>query len=119
MKYNIINKNDKNYIKYSKDDYKISSEQDVLDVISVCFETGINSIIMDGEILSDEFYDLSTKLLGIALQKFINYRVRIAFIIDEEKALSDRFKELVSELNKAANFRVCYTVENAEKWLLA
>ena len=113
MKYKVINKN---YIIY--DEIKIASEQDILDIVAICFENRINSIIIDGRCLSEEFYDLKTKMLGIALQKFINYNIRVAFIIDKDKAVSDRFKELVLEINKGVNFRVCSNVEDAETWLL-
>ena len=76
------------------------------------------SVIIDGDILSEEFYDLKTKILGMSLQKFTNYNVKVAFIIEKERVLSDRFKELVLEINKGSNFRVCHSIEDAEMWLL-
>lgn len=54
MKYNIVNKNNKSYIMYNETGAKICSEQDMLDVISACFETGINSVI-DGGIIAEEW----------------------------------------------------------------
>ena len=116
MKYRVIDKNYKNYI--ICDETKIDSEQDILDIMSACFGEGICSLIIDGNTLSEEFYDLKTKLLGMALQKFVNYNIKVAFIIEKERALSDRFKELVLEINKGANFRVCNTIEDGENWLL-
>ena len=119
MKYSVINKNNKSYIMYNEIDRKISSEQDVMDIISACFGERISLVVIDGNAIADEFYDLKTKLLGMALQKFINYKIRVAFIIDEERVLSDRFKELVLEINKGHNFRTCQSMEVAEKWLLS
>lgn len=118
MKYNVINKNNKRYIMYNEIESKICSEQDMLDVISACFENNANLVIIDGKTLAEEFYDLKTKLLGMSLQKFINYNIRVAFIVDKEREISDRFKELVLEINKGFDFRVCYSIEDAEKWLL-
>lgn len=118
MKYSVINKNDKSYIIYNEIDTKISSEQDVMDIISACFGERISLVVIDGNAIADEFYDLKTKLLGMALQKFINYKIRVVFIIDEERILSDRFKELVLEINKGTDFRVCGGIESAEQWLL-
>lgn len=119
MKYSVIRKNDKSYIMYNEIDETISSEQDVMDIISACFGEGISLVLIDGNAIADEFYDLKTKLLGMALQKFINYKIRVAFIIDGERTLSDRFKELVLEINKGTNFRACNSIESAEKWLLS
>lgn len=118
MKYNVVNKNNESYIILNNNGTKISSEQDMLDIIGFCFESGVNSVAIDGNILSDEFYDLKTKILGMFLQKFINYNIRLAIIINEEKLLSDRFKELKLELNKGGNIRVCHSIEEAEIWLV-
>lgn len=118
MKYDVINKNDEKYIILNDSGTQISSEQDMLDIIGFCFESGVNSVAIDGNILSEEFYDLKTKLLGMSLQKFINYNIRLAIIINEEKLLSDRFKELKLELNKGVNLRICHSIEEAEKWLI-
>ena len=54
----------------------------------------------------------------MALQKLIYYHVKVAFIIEKDRILSDRFKELVLEINKGANFRACSSIEEAESWLL-
>jgi len=116
VKYRVVTKNNKSYLMY--DETKISSEQDILDIISACFGDRIYSLIIDGNTLSEDFYDLKTKLLGMSLQKFINYNIKVAFIIEKDRAISDRFKELVLEINKGANFRVVHTIEDAEKWLL-
>lgn len=49
------------------------------------------------------------------MQKFINHNIRLAIIINEEKLLSDRFKELKLELNKGGNLRIFHSLEEAEK----
>lgn len=118
MKYNVVNKNNEKYIILNDSGTQIYSEQDMLDIIGFCFERGVNSVAIDGNILSDEFYDLKTKILGISLQKFINYNIRLAIIINEEKLLSDRFKELKLELNKGGTIRIFHSLEEAEMWLI-
>ncbi|MFU7518033.1 DUF4180 domain-containing protein, partial [Clostridium sp. HCS.1] len=59
MKYKVINKNDKSYILF--DDTKICSEGDILDMISSTFSENISEIVIEGNTLSEEFYDLKTK----------------------------------------------------------
>ncbi|MCF0149080.1 MAG: DUF4180 domain-containing protein [Clostridium sp.] len=116
MKYKVINKDDKSYILF--DENKICSEEEIIDVISAIFSENTSLVVIDKNVLSEEFYDLKTKLLGMALQKFINYHVKVAFIIEEDRVLSDRFKELILEINKGNNFRACNSIVDAENWLL-
>lgn len=118
MKYNVVNKEDKSYIMFNEIESKIHSEADMLDIISACFESGINSVMIDGRIIADEFYDLKTKLFGMFLQKIINYKIKVVFIINEERTMNDRFKELALELNKGTDIRFYNNAEDAQEWLL-
>lgn len=119
MKYSVVMKNNKSYILYNQIEFKISSENDVLEIISACFENNTKSIVINGDLLSEDFYNLKTKLLGTALQKFINYNIKVAFIVKKERELSDRFKELVLEINKGIDFRIVENLESAERWILS
>jgi len=51
------------------------------------------------------------------LQKFINYRVKTAILIQEDLQFSDRFKELLSEANKGNEYRTFVSKDNALNWL--
>lgn len=53
----------------------------------------------------------------MALQKFINYHVKVAVIIDDEEKLNDRFKEMIMESNKGNNFRTFKNIAEAESWI--
>lgn len=118
MKYSVVNKNNKSYIIFNEIGSKINSEDDMLDIISACFESGINSVMIDGRIVADELYDLKTKLFGTFLQKIINYKIKVVFIINEERTMNDRFKELALELNKGHDIRFYNNTEDAQEWLL-
>lgn len=74
--------------------------------------------MLPSAILSEEFFDLKTKLAGNIIQKFVNYGIKAAVIIPQEKIQSDRFKEMVLEMNKGNHFRLYWGKEEAEKWLL-
>ncbi|WP_160688445.1 DUF4180 domain-containing protein [Clostridium sp. C2-6-12] len=117
MNYRVVNKNNINYIEVISETWKLSSEQDVVDCISICMEKDVYTIIFPSNVLSEDFYNLKTKLAGMALQKFINYHVKVAVIIEDEVNYNDRFKEMIMEANKGSNFRTFKNIEEAEIWI--
>ncbi|MDI0266190.1 DUF4180 domain-containing protein [Clostridioides difficile] len=112
MNYNIKEQNDRKYIFLES---KFNSEGEIMDIISICMEHGINYLMLSNNSLSDGFLNLKTGLAGIALQKFMNYRIQVVAIIDDESRINKRFSELMLELNKSNNFRVVNNFESAKK----
>lgn len=119
LNYKIVDKNDKKYIEYVSAEIKLSSEEDVLDIVGTCFGDNCSHVILHGEVLSEDFFNLKTKVAGMMLQKFINYHIKVAVILPNDEKIKGRFGEMVSETNKGKDFRVFKNVEEAEKWLLA
>jgi hypothetical protein len=62
--------------------------------------TGCKDIILDAGALSPAFFDLSTGVAGDILQKFVNYRVRLAIIYDSSKKLSENMQAFIRESNR-------------------
>nr|WP_242962973.1 DUF4180 domain-containing protein [Clostridium beijerinckii] len=117
LNYKVVNKNNIKYIEFASEVWKLSSEQDVVDCISICMEKDIYTIMLNSNVLSEDFFNLKTRLAGMALQKFINYHVKVAVIIDDEEKLNDRFKEMIMESNKGNNFRTFKNIAEAESWI--
>lgn len=117
MDYKVVNKNSCKYIEFASDLKKLSSEQDVVDCISICMENDVYTIILHSDVLSEDFFNLKTGLAGMALQKFINYHVKAAVIIKEVEKLNERFKEMIMEANKGNHFRTFNNIEDAEIWI--
>ncbi len=117
MNYKIINKNNNKYIEFLPDFKKLSSEQDATHNISICMENDVYTIMIHSNLLSEDFFNLKTGLAGMSLQKFINYHVKVAIIIEEDKKLNDRFKEMIMEANKGNNFRTFSNTKDAEAWI--
>ncbi|MEL7604205.1 MAG: DUF4180 domain-containing protein, partial [Bacillota bacterium] len=66
-----------------------------------------------------EFFQLKTGAAGDMLQKFVNYRVRAALLLEAgAPALSARFRELMGEANKGMQYRFFTERDAAEKWLM-
>lgn len=67
--------------------------------------------------LHADFFDLSNGLAGEIFQKFVNYRQRAAFVLDEDHGLGDRVTELVRDHRRHPCIRFFTSVEAAEEWL--
>lgn len=117
MNYRVVNKNNNKYIELASDLRKLSSEQDVVDCISICMENDVYTIVLHSNVLSEDFFNLKTGLAGMALQKFINYHVKVAVILDNEEKLNDRFREMIMEANKGNHFRTFRNTQDAETWI--
>ncbi|RYG19765.1 MAG: DUF4180 domain-containing protein, partial [Chitinophagaceae bacterium] len=50
--------------------------------------------------ITSDFFDLSTKMAGEILQKFSNYKMRLAIVGDFSNYQSQSFKDFVYESNK-------------------
>jgi hypothetical protein len=117
LNYKVVNKNNVKYIEFASEVWKLSSEQDVVDCISICMENDVYTIMFHSNVLSEDFFNLKTRIAGMALQKFINYHVKVAVIIENEEKLNDRFKEMIMESNKGNNFRTFKDIAEAESWI--
>jgi hypothetical protein len=57
-------------------------------------------MIINKSSICEDFFDLSTKIAGEILQKFINYRKKIAIIGDFSIYTSKSLKDFIYECNK-------------------
>jgi hypothetical protein len=74
--------------------------QSALDLMAtVQYESGSNRIVINKSLLSESFFDLKTRLAGEILQKFINYRVKVAIIGDFSVYTSQSLKDFIYECN--------------------
>jgi hypothetical protein len=117
MDYKVIEKYGKKYIEVKSSSVKINSEQDALDLISLCFEHGINIMVINDTVLSDDFFNLKTGIAGAIIQKLVNYSIKTGIVILNERDVNERFKEFALEANKGNNFRIFYNSSDTEKWI--
>lgn len=78
----------------------ISSVEDGADLVGNAYYQGFTKLIINEEQLAPSFFDLSTKLAGEILQKFSNYRIKLAIVGDFEKFRSKSLKDFIFESNK-------------------
>ena len=70
-----------------------------------------NAIIIDKESVGETFFDLRSGVAGEILQKFTNYRIRLAVIGDFSAYTSRALRDFIYESNKA---RYCIFVDSVE-----
>lgn len=78
----------------------ISELQDAIDLMADCRYHGANSIIVHESNLPSAFFDLKTRFAGEILQKFSNYRMRLAVVGDFSKYTSKSLRDFIYESNK-------------------
>ncbi|HDR7438233.1 TPA: DUF4180 domain-containing protein [Bacillus anthracis] len=92
----------------------ISDVQSALDLMAtVQYEVDAKYIIFNKSLISESFFDLKTRLAGDILQKFINYKVKIAIIGDFSIYTSKSLKDFIYECNKGNDIFYLATEQQA------
>lgn len=80
----------------------IGTPQDALDLIGAAMGGQADVVAIPAERLDDAFFRLRTGVAGEIMQKFVNYRVRLAVVGDvtERAGDSSAFRDLVRESNR-------------------
>ncbi|MFZ3079641.1 MAG: DUF4180 domain-containing protein [Bellilinea sp.] len=92
---------------------RIANERDALDLAALCGEHLTERLLLDGDCLHPDFFDLKTGLAGAVLLKLSNYYIRTAVVLLPERVGSGRFAEFVHETNTGNQFRVFLGVAEA------
>ena len=89
----------------SSDEKVIVDVQSALDlVMTVKYETGVSRIVLDKNLVCEDFFILSTGVAGEILQKFINYHVKAAVFGDCSRYTSKPLRDFIYESNKGKRF---------------
>ena len=100
------------------DEVLISDVQSALDFMAtVQYETGSDRIALNKSAVREEFFDLSTKLAGDILQKFVTYQVRLAIVGDFSVYTSKSLQSFIYESNRGRSVYFAADQEQALKWL--
>jgi DNA-binding PadR family transcriptional regulator len=118
MNYQIKEIENKKYIELYSSNNPLSTENDALDLLALCWEHEAYLLMIHYSALSEDFFDLKTRAAGNIIQKFINYNIKTTAVIPEEIMEKGRFREMALETNKGNHFRMYDNQEEAEKWLL-
>ena len=91
----------------------IKEAQDALDLLAGIEVEGCSRFIIYKENLSDAFFSLGSGLAGEILQKFSNYRVRLAVIGDFSAYKSKNLNDFFRESNRTGNILFVSNLQEA------
>ncbi|MBB6634116.1 DUF4180 domain-containing protein [Cohnella thailandensis] len=85
------------------DEVLIEDVQGALDLLAtVQYNEGVNKLLLRKENVSEAFFDLSTRLAGEVLQKYVNYQVKLAIVGNYDGYSSKSLKDFIYESNKGS-----------------
>lgn len=97
----------------------IRSDRDVLDVIGSSFEQRAAFVVIPVERLDEDFFVLSTRVAGAIVQKFLNYRLRLAIVGDISRWLdSSSLRDYVTEANRGSQVWIVPDLDELDRRLL-
>ena len=91
----------------------LNNLDDAMQVIGDMYYQGYDAIILHASSITPDFFDLKTKLAGEILQKFSNYRMRLAILGDWSGIPSKNFSDFIRESNSGRLIYFGGTIGNA------
>ncbi len=91
----------------------IHKVEDGLELLGNLYYQGFDRIIINEKNISPDFFDLKSGIAGEILQKFSNYRVRLAIVGDFSKYANKSLKDFIFESNKHRHINFVATTTDA------
>ncbi len=114
MTISTVNKNGVEIAILASDEVLVNDVQSALDLLAtVCYETGCERMVLSKSALCDNFFQLKTRLAGEILQKFTNYRMKLAIVGDFSMYASKSLEDFIYESNKGTSIFFVPTIEQA------
>ena len=110
----LIKGKQKNIAVVDSEEILISDSTSALDMaMSIQYEANTSDIVIPKQCIIEDFFQLSTKLAGEILQKYMNYGIRIAIVGDFSEYKSKALKDFIYESNKGKYFFFVLTEQDA------
>ncbi|WDV46510.1 DUF4180 domain-containing protein [Clostridiaceae bacterium M8S5] len=90
----------------------IDNIQAAIDVMGNAAYNGCDKVLIYKENLPEKFFDLKTRLAGEMLQKFVNYKMRVAIVGDFSIYKSKSLRDFIYECNNGNNIFFKDTLED-------
>ena len=92
----------------------VRSLDDAAEAVSASLGKGL---VLSESDLGPDFFDLRTGLAGELIQKFVNYRTRVAIVVAVPESHGERFSELAREHATHPTVRFVHSLEDALQWM--
>ncbi|MDX9845350.1 MAG: DUF4180 domain-containing protein [Tenuifilaceae bacterium] len=97
----------------ASDTLHISSIDDIPDLLGNLYYQEFSRIIIHERSIIPAFFDLKTGIAGEVLQKFSNYRMRLAIVGNFEKFTSKSLRDFIRESNQGSTVNFVGSVAEA------
>jgi hypothetical protein len=91
----------------------IQNIEDSLDLLGNLYYQQYDQIILQKHQITDEFFDLKNGMAGEILQKYSNYRIKLAIVGDFSSLTSNSLKDFIFESNKNGQIIFVSSTEEA------
>jgi hypothetical protein len=91
----------------------INSIQDGLDLLGDLYYQGFDKIIIQKRNIIEDFFNLKSGIAGEILQKFSNYRVRLAIVGDFSQYAGKSMEDFILESNKTGHINFVNSISEA------
>lgn len=113
MKINTLFSEDTKIAEIATDTIVINSAEDGLDLLGNLYYQNFDRIIIYEANINPEFFNLKNGIAGEILQKFSNYRVRLAIVGDFTKFPGRSLKDFIYESNKIGQINFVNSLSEA------
>jgi hypothetical protein len=113
MEIKVHNVNGTNIAELVADEVVINTTDDGLDLMGNLYYQGFDKILIHEKNLTPDFFDLKNGIAGEILQKFSNYRIRLAIVGDFSKYTRKSVNDFIYESNKGKQIVFVRSVTDA------
>lgn len=94
--------------------FPLDTEGAAVELLGEAFSLKAEMVVIPAERLTDDFFDLRTQVAGEIVQKFANYRMRLAIVgdIGHRVGESDSLSAWVAEANTGKDLWFCPTFDD-------
>lgn len=96
----------------------IANAEDGLDLLGNLYFQGFDKVILHEKNITPDFFDLKTGIAGEILQKFSNYRVRLAIVGDFSTYPGRSIRDFIFESNQRGHVNFVGTIAEAVERLM-
>lgn len=116
MEISIKEINNSKYALIQSNELIINDTQDSIDLMADCSYRGAMGMVVMEKNINPDFFKLSTGFAGEILQKFSNYKFKLAIVGDFSKYSSKSLRDFIYESNKGNTVFFVDSISNAEKY---
>lgn len=105
--------NDKTIAEIQAENVIIASAEDGTDLLGDVYYQGFDRLILHKHTITESFFDLKNKMAGEILQKFSNYRVKLAIVGNFDEHNSKSVQDFIRESNTIGHVNFVISVLEA------